>query len=176
MAGYEGVDVVSVVLAAGYGTRLHSSILADDSSCFDYLAATPKPLLPLGGSTICERWLDIFSSAMKEYSTGSLSSTLPVVITNKAHYHEYASAIPHLAEGAIDHNQQKEKLPRCRLVCDGSSTNEERLGATVDLRMALSHACQPAGYGLDLARHSLQDVFSLHPACNTVHLIALSYF
>lgn len=71
-------------------------------------------MLPLGGSTICDRWLDIFSK---------LSSRAPIVITNQAHFAEYEKALR--GRTVVLHN-------------DGATNNDNRLGAVADLQLACS--------------------------------------
>jgi NDP-sugar pyrophosphorylase family protein len=72
-------DVLCIVLAAGFGTRLRASL--QNHAEFGHLIDTPKPLLPLGGhGTIAELWAKDFAS---------ISRHSVVVVSNGAHAEQY---------------------------------------------------------------------------------------
>ncbi len=97
----------SVILAAGYATRLYP--LTENF---------PKPLLEIGESTILGRLIDDIDSIelIDEH----------IVVTN----HKFVHHFQHWAEG------QHTRCP-IRIVDDGSETNETRLGAVKDLLLAM---------------------------------------
>lgn len=107
--------VACIVLAAGFGTRLTSSIASDPSQCFLHLLETPKPLLPLTGSTIVHRWVEDFSR---------IASEPVVIVSNAAHFSLYQKTFAHSSH-------------RVNIVNDGATNNENRLGALGDLELAI---------------------------------------
>lgn len=106
-----------VILCAGFGTRLTESIANDASQSFLHLLDVPKPLLPLGGSSIAERWLDIFSS---------FTTHVPIVVSNALYHEQYVRTF-------------STRQPRAPLIHnDGASTNDTRLGAVADIEIAIN--------------------------------------
>lgn len=109
------MKVQPIILCAGFGTRLVDSIANDPSQAFLHLVDVPKPLLPLGGSSIAERWLDIFASI----------TDLPcIVITNALYYNTYVKEFGQRRNAPLIHN-------------DGAISNDTRLGAVADIELAL---------------------------------------
>ena len=103
----------NVVIAAGYATRLG-----------ELTKNFPKPLLKVGNNTILDRLLDDIDQIedIDEH----------VVVTN----HKFA---PIFEKWACERMalQDKNKKP-IRIIDDGTSTNETRLGAVRDLLLAIS--------------------------------------
>ena len=99
----------NIVIAAGYATRLYP--LTENF---------PKPLLKVGNRSILERMLDDIDSidCIDEH----------VIVTNHkfAHFFE---------QWASQMNYQKP----VRIIDDGTTTNEGRLGAVKDLLLAIEH-------------------------------------
>lgn len=100
-----------LILAAGYATRLYP--LTENF---------PKPLLKVGDKTILD-WLvdDISQSGLVDEF---------VVISN----HKFAN---HFIEWSLAGLASKEASVKITVVDDGTSTNETRLGAVVDIRYAI---------------------------------------
>ena len=97
----------NIIIAAGYATRLYP--LTENF---------PKPLLKIGGSTILGRILEDVD-AFPEIDEH-------IIVTN----HKFAQIFREWAEG------QNFKKP-LRIIDDGTSTNETRLGAVRDLLLAI---------------------------------------
>ena len=99
----------NIVIAAGYATRLYP--LTENF---------PKPLLKVGNRSILERMLDDIDSidCIDEH----------VIVTN----HKFAHFFEQLA------SQMNYQKP-VRIIDDGTTTNEGRLGAVKDLLLAIEH-------------------------------------
>ena len=111
----------ALILAAGYGTRLAKDI-SEAGPAFQHLLGLPKSLLPIGGQPLLTRWMNVFREA-------SASSRIPhvnvfVVINDcyKLSFEEWA-----------------QDFPDVKLVSDGSTSNETRLGALGAMQLALDH-------------------------------------
>lgn len=111
----------TIVLAAGYATRLYP--LTENF---------PKPLLEIGNNTILGRLLDDID-------------TIPeidghIVVTN----HKFAGIFEEWAakrlEGVMP-GSDRASLKPVRILDDGTSTNETRLGAVRDLILAIDTFC-----------------------------------
>ena len=106
----------NVVIAAGYATRLG-----------ELTKNFPKPLLKVGNNTILDRLLDDIDQIedIDEH----------VVVTN----HKFA---PIFEKWACERMalQDKNKKP-IRIIDDGTSTNETRLGAVKDIQLAIDYLC-----------------------------------
>lgn len=101
--------MICVVLAAGYATRLYP--LTENF---------PKPLLPVGGKTILDRLLSDIDAhpAVTEH----------VIISN------------HRFIGRFEAWKRENTLTKpVRLIDDGSTANENRLGAVRDIQFAMEH-------------------------------------
>lgn len=55
---------VAVVLAAGYGSRLHRDIVSDPTQQYANLLNTPKALLPVGGVPLLDHWIRAFRAGL----------------------------------------------------------------------------------------------------------------
>ena len=103
--------MVNIVLAAGYATRMYP--LTENF---------PKPLLEIGGVTILDRMLaDI--DAVEDISRH-------IIVTN----HKFAG---HFEKWDADAAEQRKYRKPVTIVDDGSTCNDNRLGAVCDLILAL---------------------------------------
>ena len=111
--------VLAIVLAGGYGTRLQVDIQNDNSGKYQHLFGLSKALLPLKteNKTILDIWLD------KEFF--NVTDKI-VVITNNSHFHQFEN----WAKGR--------NFPKENILNDGTNNNEERLGAVLTLKKALT--------------------------------------
>ncbi len=115
---FESFNVISVVLAAGYATRLYP--LTKDF---------PKPLLEVAGRTILDHILD---NAARIPDLEEV-----VVVTN----HRFARHFETWRERRLAAQRNGEGAaggaPGITIVDDGSTSNENRLGALGDLKLAV---------------------------------------
>lgn len=122
-----GAVVHAVVLAAGFGTRLRRTMEADTSGTFEHLVNVPKPLLPLGSSTIVEQWVDDFWTCVGP------RGGIVCVATNAAHAEQYEKVLMVRQEEHAGGGGGR----RVRLTVNGAMKNEEREGAVADLMTAV---------------------------------------
>ena len=99
--------MINVILAAGYATRLG-----------ELTKNFPKPLLKIGNSTILGRMLDDIDKIN--------DITEHVIVTN----HKFS---PIFEQWAAEQNYSKP----ITIIDDGSTTNDNRLGAVCDLLLVL---------------------------------------
>ena len=102
--------VKAVVLAAGYATRLYP--LTRD---------VPKSLLEVGGRTILDRLLD---------NVGHIAHLREVVVVSNARFFDHFER----------HCLKSRRTFTIRVLNDGSTTHEQRLGAVADLALAIEQA------------------------------------
>lgn len=131
----EAVGVV--ILAAGYGTRLARDMRADPA--FDTLRDTPKPLLPLRGRTLLDRWIDDVPPGTKHV----------VIVVNGAHREQYERWLqpkflrpPAQIPGGVSENglEVPARLAgslSVAIISDGSTSNDTRTGAVSAMAMGL---------------------------------------
>ena len=107
----------SIVIAAGYATRLYP--LTENF---------PKPLLQIGDSTILDRLLDDVDQipAIKEH----------IVVTN----HKFAHIFEQWAKARGERRETRGERKPIRIIDDGTTANEGRLGAVRDLLLAIDNA------------------------------------
>eukprot|EP00298_Acanthocystis_sp_HF-20_P005627 c15731_g1_i2.p1 GENE.c15731_g1_i2~~c15731_g1_i2.p1 ORF type:complete len:287 (+),score=121.70 c15731_g1_i2:32-862(+) len=111
---------VGIILGAGYGTRLQKDIEQDNSGTFSKLLGVSKPLLPITKEKLLiDYWVDIFKSS--EFKFQSI-----FVVTNDTTY-------PQFAEWAT-----KSSFPLSNIINDGTTTNDNRLGACADIQLVLN--------------------------------------
>jgi glucose-1-phosphate thymidylyltransferase len=103
----------NIVIAAGYATRLYP--LTENY---------PKPLLKIGESTILDRLLDDVDTIddVDEH----------IIVTN----HKFASFFEEWAQKRL--SQSSQQVKPIRIIDDGTTTNNTRLGAVRDLLLAIT--------------------------------------
>ncbi|EDO43592.1 predicted protein [Nematostella vectensis] len=106
----------AVILAAGYGTRLERDIREDSSQKFAHLLGVPKPLLPIRGESLVSQWMGALAG-MREIDQVFL-------VTNKLFLEKFKS-------WACDWPVE--------ILCDGSTCNEDRLGAVAAIQLCIEH-------------------------------------
>ncbi|XP_051934889.1 glucuronokinase with putative uridyl pyrophosphorylase isoform X2 [Hippocampus zosterae] len=110
--------MICVLLVAGHGTRLQTEIKNDDTGMYSHLIGVPKTLLPgIGGKKILDFW----------WKTINLRQLFTEVylVTNAdkyKHFERWATANDFPVENIIN---------------DGSTTEEDCLGAVADLELAI---------------------------------------
>ncbi|XP_053327838.1 glucose-1-phosphate thymidylyltransferase-like [Spea bombifrons] len=104
-----------IILAAGYGTRLFKDLKNDRNEQFKHLIGVPKPLLPIGERPLISYWVE----ALKVRD--DISDIF--VVTNNHYHHKF--------------KEWAQKYPFVTLINDGTSSNEERLGAVSCLQLAI---------------------------------------
>jgi NDP-sugar pyrophosphorylase family protein len=110
--------IVAIVLAAGYGTRLEADILKDTGNQFQHLRGLPKALIPVNGKPLIDYWIDEFQRL-----TDWISDFY--VVTNEKFYSLFL-------------NWAKNKgLSESKLLNDGTTCNEDRLGAVTDIQFVI---------------------------------------
>jgi dTDP-glucose pyrophosphorylase len=124
-----------VLLAAGYGTRLARDLHADKA--FESLASTPKPLLPVGGRVLLDHWVAAF--------LGIRNLSAIVIVTNAIHESLYAAWAKRIDTGSFN----------VKVISDGSSTNETRLGAVAAMRLGIEALPDAIDVGLIVAGDTL---------------------
>ena len=142
------MGISAIILAAGYGTRLHRDLEElDPSHPLAAFKGTPKPLLPVhqGHSShrrtlslidrshlyllidrpLVDLWVDEFKfcHALKTSQKAQIDHVF--LVTNHAHYSLYA-------DWATRHG-----IPLSHIVDDQSLTNEQRLGAVACINLVL---------------------------------------
>ncbi|MEM7583491.1 MAG: sugar phosphate nucleotidyltransferase [Acidobacteriota bacterium] len=126
---------IAILLCAGYGTRMGA-----------LTASTPKPLLPVGSKPMLDYLLDLL---LELEGLGAIH-----VVSNA----RYLAAFQSWA-------RQRSKRHRREIFVhnDGSTSNDDRLGAIGDLQFALRHADAGAGAlvtaGDNIFRFSLQPLW-----------------
>eukprot|EP00124_Ichthyophonus_hoferi_P001349 Ihof_evm11s67 gene=Ihof_evmTU11s67 len=121
--------VASIILGAGYGTRLQKGIREDCSQEFLHLLGVPKPLLPVGRKLLIDYWIEDFKACPLVEET--------YVITNAHFYDSFKT-------WAVSTG-----FPVDNILNDGTTDNESRLGAISDINMVLE-AKQIKSRGLDI--------------------------
>ncbi|XP_028661907.1 glucose-1-phosphate thymidylyltransferase [Erpetoichthys calabaricus] len=104
-----------VVLAAGYGTRLHRELEAERRAELRALLGTPKALLPVGAQPLLSRWMGLLGGRVADVC----------VVTNELHRRRF--------------DDWARSFPGVRVVSDGTTTDQGRLGAVGSLHFAISH-------------------------------------
>uniref|UniRef100_A0A803KAF6 Uncharacterized XB5749127 n=1 Tax=Xenopus tropicalis TaxID=8364 RepID=A0A803KAF6_XENTR len=124
-----------VILAAGYGTRLLRDLQNQEK--FAQLISIPKPLLPIGGLPLISYWVE----ALKARNDVSDLT----VITNDLYLKKF--------------KDWAQKYPYITVLTDGTSCNEDRLGAVFCLQLAIEqlkaddHVMVIGGYSVFFCYH-----------------------
>jgi len=109
-----------IILAAGFGTRLQKDLDSDQSGLFNHLLHLPKPLLPLNNKPLLSYWLEQINQC-QERILGTY------IVTNEKYNEQFK-------KWAILNN-----FPISNIYCDGTQTNETRVGALTDLLMTIRY-------------------------------------
>lgn len=104
----------AILLAAGYGTRL-----------YPLTKNTAKPLLPVAGRPIIDYLIDALETV------GSIEEVY--VVSNHRFFDQFKTWAKELAS-------KKETRLTLHVLDDGTTTNENRLGAVADIELALKEA------------------------------------
>jgi len=114
---------VVVILAAGYGTRLGRDIDADTTGNYAHLKGLPKALLPIGGEPLLNHWINQFKACPRITQT--------YLVTNHLFYDQFVEwgKLPNV------------NVCESHIVDNGTTCNEDRNGAVVDLKIAID-ACK----------------------------------
>lgn len=106
-----------LILAAGYGTRLAKDL--EQTGQFPELKGVPKPLLPIAGHPLVSHWMDII-----QHCPHTSDAKVYVVVNeiNKESFQKWAYDYPNV-----------------KLVSDGTTCNEQRLGAVASMELAINH-------------------------------------
>ena len=110
----------AIILAAGYGTRLvESAQNCDDKELKDLLTKTPKPLLPVYGKPLVEHTIG------QLLKIGTVDEI--IIVTNAKYFEQF--------------EKWKKGFACCvkiKILNDGTTSNETRLGAIKDIDLAIS--------------------------------------
>jgi len=104
----------ALLLCAGYGTRLDKDLREDTTGLYSHLIGVPKPLLPVGQKALISRWVEHLLR---------LQITDIIVVTNALFHDQFV--------------KWSESWPEVRLICDGTFSNETRLGAVACIQLAV---------------------------------------
>uniref|UniRef100_A0A8C5QAU8 Nucleotidyl transferase domain-containing protein n=1 Tax=Leptobrachium leishanense TaxID=445787 RepID=A0A8C5QAU8_9ANUR len=104
----------AVILAAGYGTRFLRDLQKENNQVYRHLFGIPKPLLPVGRLPLISYWVE----ALEAREVSEI-----IVVTNKYYYDRF--------------KVWAENYPSVILITDGTSSNEDRLGAVSCLQLAI---------------------------------------
>eukprot|EP00871_Galdieria_phlegrea_P003192 jgi/Galph1/3874/GphlegSOOS_G2556.1 len=165
--------IVVILLAAGFGTRLAEDIEKDETKAFANLLSLPKPLLPVGGKTIIDHWLEVLN--------GCRQVTTTVILTNAKYY-------PQFEEWKKKKNKWNFKL---HLISNAATHSENRLGAIRDLHFAINYLKKEAIVSesgkIDTTSYlviagdtlvpflSLEDMFQTFHNASTTECLVLAY-
>ena len=110
----------AIILAAGYGTRLAESAQeCDDKKLKELLAKTPKPLLPVKGRPLVEHTIE------QLLKIGSVDEI--IIVTNAKYFGQFEKWKKGFECGV-----------EIKIINDGTTSNETRLGAIKDIDLAIS--------------------------------------
>ncbi|XP_077304818.1 uncharacterized protein LOC143924395 isoform X2 [Lithobates pipiens] len=156
------VKIKVVILAAGYGTRLLKDLQEAKEEQYTKLAGVPKPLLPIGKVPLISYWVEALKS---REDTENI-----FVVTNELYYSKF--------------KEWAENYPCVKVINDGTSTNEERLGAVSCLQLVIErfriddHVIVIGGDTLFYEDFHLQDVLEKYETLlkgNSQANLVLSY-
>jgi glucose-1-phosphate thymidylyltransferase len=111
-----------IILAAGYGTRLQKDVENNDT--YKHLRGLPKPLLPLNSKPLINYWLD----SLLLLPNSVINYPKDVYIVTNDFFHKQ------FIQWCEQYNFPKENV-----LNDGTTSNEDRLGAIADIQFAISH-------------------------------------
>ncbi|XP_077131694.1 glucose-1-phosphate adenylyltransferase-like isoform X1 [Ranitomeya variabilis] len=105
----------AVILAAGYGTRLLKDLQSVNDQKMQDLMGTPKALLPIRGFPLISYWIEALKSGQDPKDV--------FIVTNEMYYCKF--------------KEWAQNYPSVTVISDGTSTNEERLGAVSCLQLII---------------------------------------
>ena len=112
-----------ILLCAGYGTRLEKDLQESNVIELKSLRGRPKGLLPINDKALLSFWFEEFN--------GIPDINEVILVTNDKFLEQFAKSRKWYA---ANYDQAKIKI-----VSDGSSSNESRLGAVADIKFGLDH-------------------------------------
>ncbi|XP_044160200.1 glucose-1-phosphate thymidylyltransferase-like isoform X2 [Bufo gargarizans] len=105
----------AVILAAGYGTRLLKDLENVNEQRLKDLIGTPKPLLTVGGFPLISYWMEALKA---DHDLKDIH-----IVTNDLYYSKF--------------EEWAKNYPFVTVISDGTSTNENRLGAVSCLQLII---------------------------------------
>ncbi|CAG8498276.1 10149_t:CDS:1 [Paraglomus brasilianum] len=116
------MSIKVLILGAGYGTRLQRDIRADPTHAYSHLLGVPKALLPVGNyDALISSWLDVLTAA------GIDSRSDLYIVTNAMNYDAFITWT------------KRHNIPADHICSDGTTANENRLGAIADIEYAIKY-------------------------------------
>ncbi|CAG8591168.1 9825_t:CDS:1 [Paraglomus occultum] len=116
------MSIKVLILGAGYGTRLQRDIRADPTQAYSHLLGIPKALLPVGNyDALISAWLDVLTDG------GIDCGSDLYIVTNAVNYDAFIA-------WTKTHN-----IPADHICSDGTTANENRLGAVADIEYAIKY-------------------------------------
>uniref|UniRef100_A0A0K2TAP0 Nucleotidyl transferase domain-containing protein n=1 Tax=Lepeophtheirus salmonis TaxID=72036 RepID=A0A0K2TAP0_LEPSM len=123
-----------IILAAGYGTRLEKDIDSTlDEELRSRLSGIPKPLLPIGGKSLINRWLTILENLENTFDP------LINVVVNQKYFHLYE-------EWSNDVNSRDRSTLKVNLINDGSTNNDNRQGAIKAISLGIQYRLECSNF------------------------------
>ena len=113
------VNYAAILLCAGYGTRLERDLRNAGDETLRELIGCPKPLLPLDGGVLIDKWV---RALFQHPQIGVHGVHLVCNQAHAAYYQSWAA---------------RRGLPEHALCVDGTISNEDRLGAIADLQLVI---------------------------------------
>ena len=121
-----------LILAAGYGTRLASDLATSNE--YSYLIGCPKPLLPVAGKPLISYWMEMLASRVCQ-------SDIYIIVST----HVIQAYVKYTRLQVNDTNKEKfiawsREFPSVQIISDGSTTNDNRLGAVGCMHLVVKQA------------------------------------
>ncbi|XP_075173863.1 tRNA N6-adenosine threonylcarbamoyltransferase, mitochondrial isoform X7 [Anomaloglossus baeobatrachus] len=111
----QGQKMKAIILAAGYGTRLLKDLQSVNEQKLQDLIGIPKPLLPVRGFPLISYWIEALKAGQDPKDV--------FIVTNEMYYGKF--------------KEWAKNYPSVAVISDGTSTNEERLGAVSCLQLII---------------------------------------
>ena len=121
-----------LILAAGYGTRLARDL--QQTGRFPELLGVPKPLLPIAGKPLISHWMQDIRSC-----TELRDCDVYVVVSHLTHSNLRYLFCQVNSTNYAQFEQWSREWSRVQLVCDGTTHNDNRLGAVKCIELAVAH-------------------------------------
>ncbi len=130
--------MVTIILAAGYGTRLYPLTLD-----------RPKALLEVGGKTILHRLVESILTVKKCEKI--------LIVTNEKFYKSFSNWTTEFRRGIGTSSDASSKAISIEVINDGTVSNETRLGAIGDINLVL----QKKGINEDILISGSDNLFEI---------------